>query len=338
MTEKADGAARIAIADNADEDPGISAPVHIVGMGLAGCCLAWQRHFRGKDFTWEDDDWPGASSQVAAGLINPVTGKNFSPSWRIAEFLSEAEAIYARVGALLGKQLWFPLPVWRLVAAEEWAKVESKLGEAGPWLERIEEEVPGWSRAVVLNGGGRVATREFCEGTRAYFAERRGWRLGAAATVLCEGAAGLMAGRLGLHRCAKGEILTVRAAWRNDRTLIGGGGWLVPTGGDTFKVGSTYVWDRLDGEPTPEGRARVEKIVRLLGGGDFEVIAHEAGVRPIVRKSQPVIGPLEDGCIVFNGLGSKGSLYAPGVAARLASWLDGQEALDAELDVRRLSR
>jgi hypothetical protein len=67
-----------------------------------------------------------------------------------------------------------------------------------------------------------------------------------------------------------------------------------------FKAGSTYVWDRLDGEPTPEGRARVEEIARLLGGADFEVIAHEAGVRPIVRKSQPVIGPLADGRIVFN--------------------------------------
>jgi glycine oxidase len=306
-------------------------------MGLAGCCLAWQRHFRGEAFTWEDDDRPGGASRVAAGLINPVTGKNFSPSWRIAEFMPEAEAFYAQVGELLDKQLWFPLPVWRLVAEDEWAKVESKLGEAEPWIERIEEDVPGWSRAIVLKGGGRVATREFCEGTRAYFAERRGLRQDAAATVLCEGAAGLMAGRLGRHRCAKGEILTVRAPWRNDRILIGGGGWLTPTGGDTFKVGSTYVWDRLDGEPTAEGRAKVEKIARLLGGDDFEVIAHEAGVRPIVRKSQPVIGPLEDGSVVFNGLGSKGSLYAPRVAARLTAWLAGETEIAAELDVRCLS-
>jgi glycine oxidase len=306
-------------------------------MGLAGCCLAWQRHFRAEAFTWEDDDRPGASSKVAAGLINPVTGKNFSPSWRIAEFLPEAEAFYARVGGLLGKQLWFPLPVWRLVAADEWAKVESKLGEAEPWIERIEENVPGWSRAIVLDGGGRVATREFCEGTRAYFADKRGLPQDAAVTVLCEGAAGLMAGRLGRHRCAKGEILTVRAPWRNDRISIGGGGWLVPTGGDTFKVGSTYVWDRLDGEPTAEGRAKVEKIARLLGGDDFEVIAHEAGVRPIVRKSQPVIGPLEDGVVVFNGLGSKGSLYAPGVAARFAAWLANEADIETDLDVRCLS-
>lgn len=320
--------------------------VHILGMGLAGCCLAWQRYFRGEDFTWEDDDRPGSASRVAAGLVNPVTGKNFSVSWRLAEFLPEAEAFYARGGGLLGKTLWFPLPVWRLVGEKEWAKVEGKLEEARPWIVAVEDDVPGWRAAVVLKGGGRVATREFCEGTRAYFEEKRGLRQpyfaeatrggDAAARVLCEGATGLMAGRLGRHRCAKGEILTLKAGWRDDRILIGGGGWLVPLGDGVFKAGSTYVWDRLDGEPTPEGRARVEEIARRLGGADFEVIGHEAGVRPIVRKSQPVIGPLEDGRIVFNGLGSKGSLYAPGVAGRLAAWLAKEADIEPGLDVRCL--
>jgi hypothetical protein len=299
--------------------------------------LAWQRHFRGEDFTWEDDDRPGSASRVAAGLVNPVTGKNFSVSWRLAEFLPEAEAFYARVGGLLGKTLWFPLPVWRLVGEKEWAKVEGKLEEARPWIVAVEEEVPGWRAAVVLKGGGRVATRECWEGTRLYFAGKKGLLQDAAAMLWCEGAAGLIAGRLGGHRCAKGEILTLRAAgWREDRILIGGGGWLVPLGDGIFKAGSTYVWDRLDDVPTAAGRARVEEIARLLGGPDFEVIGHEAGVRPIVRKSQPVIGPLKDGRIVFNGLGSKGSLYAPGVAGRLAAWLANETDIEPGLDVRLL--
>lgn len=271
---------------------------------------------------------------MAAGLVNPVTGKNFSVSWRLAEFLPEAEAFYGRVGGLLGKTLWFPLPVWRLVGEAEWAKVEGKLEEARPWIVAVEEDVPGWRAAVVLKGGGRVATREFCEGTRAFFEGKRG--PATATAVWCEGATGLVAGRLGRHRCAKGEILTLKAGWREDRILIGGGGWLVPLGDGMFKAGSTYVWDRLDGEPTPEGRARVEEIARRLGGADFEVVGHEAGVRPIVRKSQPVIGPLEDGRIVFNGLGSKGSLYAPGVAGRLAAWLAKETDIEPGLDVRCL--
>lgn len=307
-------------------------------MGLAGCCLAWQRHFRGQTFTWTDDDREGASSKMAAGLINPVTGKSFSPSWRLAEFLPEAVDFYERVSGLLRRQLWFPLPVWRLIGEAEWPKLSGKFDAAQPWVERIEENLRDWRAAVILKGGGRVATREFCEDTRRFFSGVRSDPKPGNTRVLCEGAVGLIAGRLGDHRCAKGEILTVHATWPQDRILIGGGGWLVPTGQGTFKAGSTYVWDELDGTPTVEGRSRIERILRLLGGEAFEVVAHEAGIRPIVRKSQPVIGSQPDGSIVFNGLGSKGSLYAPGVAARLADWLEGGGEIDPELDLSHLHR
>jgi glycine/D-amino acid oxidase-like deaminating enzyme len=44
---------------------------------------------------------------------------------------------------------------------------------------------------------------------------------------------------------------------------------------------------------------------------------------------------MEAGGWMFNGLGSKGSLYAPGMARRLASWmLDGQEP-EGHFDIRR---
>lgn len=318
---------------------GIERAIHITGMGLAGCCLAWQRHFRGEAFTWEDADLPGASSRMAAGLINPVTGQNFSPSWRLAEFLPEACDFYGRVAGLLETRIWHPLPVWRLVGEAEWGKVQGKLDAAAPWLERVaENELPGWRAVVVLRGGGRVATREFCEGTRRFFEASRREITAGELKVLCEGAAGLIAGRLGKHRCAKGEILTVRApAWPQDRILIGGGGWVVPLGQGTFKAGSTYVWEPLDALPTQEGRSRIEAILRLLSGADFEVTGHEAGIRPIVRKSQPVIGSLTDGRVVFNGLGSKGSLYAPGVAARLNAWLGGSDDLAPDLDIANLT-
>ncbi|TAE73406.1 MAG: FAD-dependent oxidoreductase [Verrucomicrobia bacterium] len=322
--------------------PGIEmrAGIHIVGMGLAGCCLAWESHFRGLAFTWCDDARrPGSASRVAAGLINPVTGKNFNPSWRLAEFLPEAECFYRRVGGLLGRCFWFPMPVWRLVGEKEWPKLSGKLENAEPWLEGIDESVPGWRAALVLRGGGRVAAREFCEATREFFAAEQVAPGGSMEReILCEGAAGLIAGRPGPHRCAKGEILTLRAPnWRSDRIVVGAGGWLVPMGGGTFRAGSTYVWDRLDDLPTAEGRERVEEMVRRLGGVDFEVIGHEAGVRPILRKSQPVVGALSDGRVLFNGLGSKGSLYAPGVAARLVDWLTDGVPLDPGLDLAHLS-
>lgn len=311
--------------------------IGIVGMGLAGSCLAWRLEAAGMDFAWADDAREGSASRVAAGLLNPVTGRNFEPSWRIEEFLPRAVEFFREAEARLGKRLWFPLPVVRLVSGRDWEKVARKLEreEVARWVGRVDESVSGWRAAVILRGGGRFDAPGFCRATRACFASRRGDPAATARRVCCEGAAGLMAGRLGAHRCAKGEILTVRIPGGDEsRILVGGGGWLVPAGAGLFKAGATYAWDRLDGVPTAPGRTRIGEILTTLGVTDYEIVAHEAGVRPIVRRSMPLIGPLADGRVVFNGLGSKGSLYAPGAAASLVGWLAGKSSLDPELDLR----
>lgn len=309
----------------------------IVGQGLAGTCLAWQLLKRGVEFTLIDRG--GGSSRVAAGMVNPITGKNFEPSWRIAEFLPEALAFYAEVEKSIGRQLWYPFPVLRLAGSEkEWGKIVSKLDSPDviPW---IAGEVPapsGWVGAVEVRGGGRLDTRAFLDGSREFFGSR--FQTGddsSAEAIRCDGAVGLMTGRYGQHRCAKGEILTVRApGWDEQCIRIGAGGWLVPQGGGLFKIGSTYEWNDLDELPTDAGRQRVEEIASRLGGDAFEVVGHDAGVRPILRRSQPLIGPLADGGWMFNALGSKGSLYAPGMARRLADWLIDGTAPEPDVDFR----
>ena len=316
----------------------------IVGQGLAGTCLAWVLWRRGEDFTLVDRG-SGGSSRVAAGMINPVTGKNFEPSWRIGEFLPEAMEFYAEVEGHLGRKLWHPFPVLRLAGSEkEWRKIVSKLdtAEVAPWVAGKVAAPEGWTGAVEVRGGGRLDTQAFIEGSWEFFRSQGCILLGefshaenGSKVVWCEGAAGLMRGSYGPHRCAKGEILTIRASsWDENHIRIGAGGWLVPQGGGVFKVGSTYEWNELNELPTAKGRLRVEEIASRLGGEAFEVIGHDAGIRPILRRSQPLIGPLESGGWMFNALGSKGSLYAPGMAERLGCWLLEHTEPEAEVDFR----
>ena len=300
----------------------------IIGQGLAGTCLAWEFLRREVAFRIADRGH-GGSSRVAAGMVNPITGKNFEPSWRIGEFHPQAVAFYTSLEAELGERLWHPMPVLRLASTEkEWAKISSKLAlpQTAPWLGSQDAPTPeGFVGAVELSGGGWLDTRTFLRLSRERFSA-----LGLLAEtedennpsiIRCEGAAGLIDGRLGEHRCAKGEILTVRAAWPESHIRIGAGGWLVPIGDGLFRVGSTYQWDNLDESPTPAGSERIREIAARLGGAEFEVVAHVAGIRPILRRSQPLIGKDKEGDWVFNGLGSKGTLYAPGMAAMLADWI-----------------
>ena len=315
----------------------------IIGQGLAGTCLAWELWRRGVPFLLLDCGH--GSSRVAAGMVNPITGKNFEPSWRLAEFLPEALTFYATVEERIGRKLWHSFPVLRLAGSEkEWRKIISKLElpEVAPWIKGEVAAPAGWAGAVEVSGGGRLDTRAFLEGSREFFERLGCYRFGEVSMteiqpheIRCDGAAGLMTGRYGPHRCAKGEILTLHApGWDESRIRVGAGGWLVPQGGGVFRVGSTYEWNELDELPTAKGKLRVVEIAGKLGGEVFEVIGHDAGVRPILRRSQPMIGPIEGGGWMLNALGSKGALYAPGMAAKLADWfLDGVEP-EPEVDFR----
>lgn len=319
----------------------MTAPLQIIGQGLAGTCLAWRLAERGAAFEIIDREH-GGSSRVAAGLINPITGKNFQPSWRIEEFLPEAIAFYEAISAKLGQAFWFPMPVVRLAANEkEAAKIAAKAELLGRWQVQEIQAPAGWHAAFEVQGGGRVDVRAFCDASREWFSANGFYRQGEVVLeddashtrVWCEGAAGLIAGHYGEHRCAKGEILTLRAdKWSLDSIRVGGGGWLVPIGDGLYKAGATYEWHQLDETPTAQGGEAVMKIIERLAPGGFAIIDHEAGVRPILRRSEPLIGPLDELDWMFNGLGSKGSLYAPGVARRLAAWLLDGIAPEAEFD------
>jgi glycine oxidase len=305
----------------------------LVGQGLAGTCLAWEFVWRGVPFRIADRG-RGGSSRVAAGMVNPVTGKNFEPSWRIAGFHPQALSFYRRVERELNAEFWHPMPILRLASSEkERGKISSKLHlpEVAPWISGETSAAPaGFLAAFGVAGGGWLDTAAFISQSRAHFESSgvftEGEAPAAPGQILCQGAVGLIAGGLGDHRCAKGEILTVRAGWPESHIRIGAGGWLVPIGGGLFRVGSTYEWDDLDESPTPAGLERITEIATRLGGAEFEVIAHVAGIRPILRRSQPLIGKDSDGNWVFNGLGSKGTLYAPSMAAMLADWiLEGKQ-------------
>lgn len=319
-------------------------PITVVGMGLAGACTAWQLWRRGVPFRVVDSGRPG-SSHVAAGLIHAVTGKQCAVAEDFAQRREEAEQFYRGCEQDLRQAIWHPLEVIRLLRPAE-AEKKLKKFESGPasaWVEQITQ----WARwpedvAVILRGGARLDVPMFLQATREFFLahgcyEQRELKAAVAGEtmIFCEGAQGLLRGHpvAWRHRCARGEILTVRAPAWQQRRMVTGRGWLVPVGTDVYKVGSTYAWDEFQRGPTAEGLETLRNIAAELGGEDYEIIAHDAGVRPILRQSQPVAGPVAPGLYVFNGLGSKGSLYAPWAAERLVRSIIDGDPLESALSV-----
>jgi len=296
--------------------------IEIVGFGLAGACLAIELVKRGVEVRVCDNGVPG-STVVAAGLVNPVAGKNFQPSWRVKEFWAEALAFYDELdGGLFHSALihrkWM----------NDREKFEKKRELVGPWIEKVDESGVTWGK------GGWLDARRFLEVARKWLLEKGVFferdRSGELLSFYCTGSKGLRAGEFDgvAHRCAKGEILTVDIPeWEEERILTGGG-WLIPIGGGRFRIGATYAWDELDVGPTEEGRESVEKILRSFTPRNFRVVDHVAGVRPIIRRSQPMAHFQDGKGWMINGLGSKGVIYAPGVARRLAEHVLDGVALD----------
>ena len=327
----------------------------IVGQGLAGTCLAWRLWSRDKSFRLLHLGEGQSASAISAGLLTPVTGRSLNPSWRLSEFLGEARAFYRQVEGALGEKFFHEVPILRLFSSVEERRLYERKREAvKPWTEAFLEAEDCPCQAphggVVWKGGGRLNTRRFLEASGIFFRdsgllETEEFDLVQAReakepTVMCTGAAGLGAGPFKFlpERRAKGEILTVRIPGQPEDRVLSRNGWMIPLGEGLFRVGSTYSWEDLTDARTTSGRLQIESLVRSFTDLSFETVEHVAGVRPIIRQSRPVIGshPDNENLLIFNGLGSKGVLYGPGVAERLAAYLCEKVEIEEDLHIEAL--
>ena len=80
----------------------------IVGQGICGTMLSWFLHKQGKTFLVIDDNNENSSSKIAAGIINPVTGRRYAYTWMIDEVMPFAIQAYDEIGTYLNIQLAYP--------------------------------------------------------------------------------------------------------------------------------------------------------------------------------------------------------------------------------------
>lgn len=101
--------------------------VIIVGQGLAGSLLAHFLMESGCSVLVIDDDNPRAATQVAAGLINPVTGRYFVKSWRVDDLIPFAQHTYQNLEKRLHQSFYHPRNVLRALSCQ---------GDENDWLGR----------------------------------------------------------------------------------------------------------------------------------------------------------------------------------------------------------
>lgn len=326
----------------------------VIGQGLAGSLLAWQLIDAGWRVRVVDDGHRGAASAVAAGLVNPVVGQRLTlaPYW--GQAAPVARASYDAIGRACGRAFRRPLRAWRPVpdatAAERLAARRAQgawpecdggdvpAAECAPWLaaaggawrvlgvERV--DVPGLLAALAERWRaegrlelGRCELDELRE--TAVAVEWRG-RLFAAA-IRCIGHA---EAAVELEPVA-GEILELKAeSWPVDLAVVGNT-WAVPerdTSAVQLLAGASH---RPAGRGSAEeGAAAVAERVRAMLRPGWRLAAVRSGVRAVGPERLPVAGwlPGRRRIGVCNGLGSRGTLWAPWLAREWVRRLEAARA------------
>ena len=346
--------------------------VIVLGQGLAGTSLAWSLRWRGARVLVIDRDEPVTASKIAAGLITPITGKKLTRTWRHLELWHTAQSFYERIQKETQTQFFRRIAMVRLLADRSEAalfeyRVARREYEGCP-LNLTPSMNPQWfapSPGFEMTDAGKLDVLRYLEASRKSLLNEDAFRvsevdvsrgielsphgvriphLGVSARklVFCQGSdltnnPWFCEVRM---RPAKGEILTLRIPGVTEQRIFHRKVWLAPIGNQIFKAGATYDWTNLDSRPTLNGRDEILRQLEEFLKIPFELVNHEAAVRPIHRNQHPLLGlhPAYPQLGYFNGLGSKGSLQAPFFAQHLAEVLMKGAVVDSQVDLNRRTK
>ena len=115
--------------------------------------------------------------------------------------------------------------------------------------------------------------------------------------------------------------------------------FIMPLGNQIYWVGATY--DNSDKTKSPtqlKKRWLIEKIESILLK-PYEVIEHNASIRPSTIDRRPIIGSHPDykNLYVLNGLGSRGILLAPTLSSWLYNNIYKSTPIPKEADIKRFN-
>ncbi len=339
----------------------------IVGQGIAGTTLAMELIAQGSSVLVIDAYNKSSSSQVAAGLFNPIAFRRVALGWKANECLKEVQRFYSFQEELTETHLFYPKDILRIHGSAEevdiWKKRSQDQEFSGLLSETLhEQDSPFYFQPFGVSkvlGGGFVDTRTWLSAVRRIFLARNILReehfekqhleilregiqyreIRANKVVFCEGADALQNPWFGHlpFNLAKGDLVIIHAPGLPPE-IFNGSIYGIPLGEGVFRVGSTYEWEFLNALPSIERAQELEEKLKNLIRVPFKIIGHEAGIRPTVKDRRPFLGthPVIKSLAIFNGLGTKGVLLAPLLSKEMASHLIHGNELSDDINIARL--
>lgn len=342
----------------------------LVGQGICGTFLSWNLRKAGVSFLVIDNHQASTASRIAAGIINPVTGRRLVKAWMIDELIPFIKQEYEAFGKTLGNTAisqqniieFFPNPFMResfLKRLEEENSYLELPGNDTLYSEQFQYEfgygiiqpaftvhletiLPAWRKKLKENNNLLEEDPDASE-LKIGENETRYKDIRAAKIIFCDGIA---SARNPLFRNLpfafnKGEALVIEAADLPVKNIYKKGIMLAPLQQPgCFWVGSNYLWEYENDSPSEGFRTETEKQLYSWLKIPFRVVDHLAAIRPATVERRPFVGmhPLNKNVGILNGMGTKGCSLAPFFAKQLAGHLLHQTPIMPEADVRRYKK
>jgi glycine oxidase len=336
----------------------------IVGQGIAGTVLSATLLSKGAEVVVWEANYEDSASQVAAGVINPVTGKRYVKTWMLEELYPFAKQFYQKIEQNHHVSIWKERAIVRLLSSikeeNDWASrchlpaYEAYIKEsktAGSWQGLLQ---PNFFFGQ-LSGVAQVDFKPFLAIFRRFLEEKNCFQIrnfdfstieketnDFDLVVFCEGYRGQMNPFFSYlpWKLAKGEALIIKlqqplASLPSEllkKTMT-----LVPLSDNTYWVGATNEWQYKNSLPTESFKDLIVNELNSMLQVPYEVIEHLAAIRPTVEDHRPFIGIHSENpkIAIFNGLGTKGALLAPYWAEHFALHILNGEPLDKSVDIGR---
>lgn len=339
----------------------------IVGQGLAGSVLALNLIKNGNKIHVIDNFDPSSSSRVAAGIYNPITGKEMKKTWFADKLFPALHKFYKEAELLTKRKFFYPLEMYRpflsIQEQNDWMAKSSAPGFSA-YIKEISSH-PLYSQQVFDGFGGITLSQcgylhvvDFLNATRTYLEENESYEIGkftesdllieednitykniqAEKVIYCNGNQAIDSQYFGWlpFRPVKGEILQTKSEVPLNK-IYNRGVFIVPLSNGLCNVGATYNWRTLDVLPTEEARKELLDKLNKLSPMSFEIKSQLAGIRPATKDRKPFVGihPLYKSIGIFNGLGAKGVSLAPYLAQKFIEFLERKEELHPEVNIIR---
>jgi glycine/D-amino acid oxidase-like deaminating enzyme len=333
----------------------------IVGQGLAGSILAYMLMQEGQNVQVIDSETIPSSSKVAAGLYNPVTGRKLVKTWLADDIFPFLEDFYPQLEKELNAKFFHPIPIYRPFVNEDSQKYFKSDHVPDDFSDFATLEFANTNHQNIVNsqlGGvttkhsGWVDLKVMLEAFREYLAPLtpRGGVYesdfnspsgGGGAVIYCEGFNAIHNPYFNYlpFSPVKGELLDIEIQNTDVQEVINQGAFVIPLGGDAYRLGATYSWHELDFVPTEQGKADLVEKYQKLMKPEMKILSHRAGVRPATKDRRPFIGmhPEFENIGIFNGLGSKGVSLAPFFAKQFVDFLVNNKELHPEVNINRFA-